>query len=203
MTKALFLYPTHPVRCIITGPSECGKSTFLTSLFSNIFNEIDKVFIYSPGLHQVLCQELIKCCSNYITIHIISNVLNEEDRGLVTDEINNNNDFQKSDTKNKDNWSIEDLKFPRIWWWGIISLDNLSEKKWRVLGYNQCSKDQGRKIYPFMLSIKIILKCLKLKELCELKEKTTILSNQTVIVIYKIFIKIIRRSICLLKNSTY
>ena len=113
MTKALFLYPTHPVRCIITGPSECGKSTFLTSLFSNIFNEIDKIFIYSPGLHQVLCQELIKCCSNYITIHIISNVLNEEDRGLVTDEINNNKDFQKSDTKNKDNWSIEDLKFPR------------------------------------------------------------------------------------------
>ena len=24
-----FLYPNHPVRCIITGPSECGKSVFL------------------------------------------------------------------------------------------------------------------------------------------------------------------------------
>ena len=25
------LYPQHPVRCIITGPSECGKSVFLTN----------------------------------------------------------------------------------------------------------------------------------------------------------------------------
>ena len=27
-----YLCPTHPVRCIITGPSECGKSVFLTNL---------------------------------------------------------------------------------------------------------------------------------------------------------------------------
>ena len=26
------LNPQHPVRCIITGPSECGKSVFLTNL---------------------------------------------------------------------------------------------------------------------------------------------------------------------------
>ena len=26
-----FLYPNHPVRCIIVGPSECGKSIFLTN----------------------------------------------------------------------------------------------------------------------------------------------------------------------------
>ena len=25
-------YPQHPVRCITTGPSECGKSVFLTNL---------------------------------------------------------------------------------------------------------------------------------------------------------------------------
>ena len=25
------LYPTHQVRCIITGSSECGKSVFLTN----------------------------------------------------------------------------------------------------------------------------------------------------------------------------
>ena len=27
------LYPQHPVRCTITGPSDCGKSVFLTILF--------------------------------------------------------------------------------------------------------------------------------------------------------------------------
>ena len=26
------LYPQDPVRCIITGPSKCGKSVFLTNL---------------------------------------------------------------------------------------------------------------------------------------------------------------------------
>ena len=56
-----FLYPTHPVRCIITGPSECGKSVFLTNLILNIINECDKIYIYSPSLHQDLYQKLIKC----------------------------------------------------------------------------------------------------------------------------------------------
>ena len=27
-----FLYPQHPVRCFITGPSQCGKSVLLTNL---------------------------------------------------------------------------------------------------------------------------------------------------------------------------
>ena len=27
------LYANHPICCIITGPSECGKSVFLTNLF--------------------------------------------------------------------------------------------------------------------------------------------------------------------------
>ena len=33
------LYPIHPVRCIITGPSECSKSVFLTNIIFNIINE--------------------------------------------------------------------------------------------------------------------------------------------------------------------
>ena len=45
------LYPNHPLRCIITGPSECGKSVFLTNLILNTINEYDKIYIYSPSLH--------------------------------------------------------------------------------------------------------------------------------------------------------
>ena len=52
-------YPNHPVRCIITGPSECGKSVLLTNLILNIINEYDKIYIYSPSLHQDLYQKLI------------------------------------------------------------------------------------------------------------------------------------------------
>ena len=59
-----FLNPKHPVRCIITGPSECGKSVFLTNLILNIINEYDKIYISSPSLHQDLYQKLIKCFTN-------------------------------------------------------------------------------------------------------------------------------------------
>ena len=72
-----FLYPTHPVRCIITGPSNTGKSVFLTNLILNIINEYDKIYIYSPSLHQDLYQKLIKHFSNYVPIHIIPNILME------------------------------------------------------------------------------------------------------------------------------
>ena len=58
------LYPQHPFRCIITGPSECGKSVFLTNLILNIINEYKKIYIYSPSLHQDLYQKVIKCFGN-------------------------------------------------------------------------------------------------------------------------------------------
>ena len=78
-----FLHPTHLVRCIITGPSHCAKSVFLTKLTLTIFNEYDKIYIYSPSFHQDLLQKLIKCFSNCIPIHIKPNILNEDDIDLV------------------------------------------------------------------------------------------------------------------------
>ena len=33
MTIDEFLYPQHPVRCIITGSGDSGKSVFLTNFF--------------------------------------------------------------------------------------------------------------------------------------------------------------------------
>ena len=125
-----FLYPTHPLRCIVTGPSECGKSVFLTNLILNIINEFDKIYIYSPSLHQELYQKLIKCFSNHIPIHIIPNILNEEDIDIVIGEIVNNKDFQKSDTEIDTSESIEDLKFPQEYEYNsIIILDDLNQKE--------------------------------------------------------------------------
>ena len=65
-----FLYPQNPVRCIITGPSNVSKSVFLTNLILNNINEYDKKYIYSPSLHQDLYQNLIKCFTKFIPIHI-------------------------------------------------------------------------------------------------------------------------------------
>ena len=76
-------YPQHPVRCIITGLSKCGKSVFLPIFILNIINKYDKIYIYSPSLHQDSYEKLIKCFSNYIPIHINPNILNEEDIDVV------------------------------------------------------------------------------------------------------------------------
>ena len=81
-----FLFPNHPVRCIITGPSNVGKSIFLTKLVVNIINEYDKKHIYSPSLHQDLYRKKIECFTNYIPIHKIPNVLNVEDIVIVINE---------------------------------------------------------------------------------------------------------------------
>ena len=93
------LYPTHPVRRIITGPSECGISVFLTNSILKIINEYDKKYIYSPSLHQDLYQKLIKSFFNYIPFHIIPNILHEEDIDVGIEELVNNKNFEKSDTE--------------------------------------------------------------------------------------------------------
>ena len=92
-----YLYPTQLVSGIIIGPSECGKSVFLTNLILNIFNEYDKIYIYSPSLHQDLHQKLIKCFGNSIYIHIMPNIFNEEDIDVVIEEVIKNKEFEKTD----------------------------------------------------------------------------------------------------------
>ena len=89
------LYPNHPVRCIISGPSNVGKSVLLTNLLINITNEYDKIYIYSPSLHQDFYQKLIKCFTNYIPIHILPNTLNEKDIDIVIEERVKIREFEK------------------------------------------------------------------------------------------------------------
>ena len=111
-------------------PSECGKSVFLTNLILNIFNDYNKIHIYSPSLHQDLYQKLFNCFSKYITINIIPNNLSEEDIEEVIEEIVNNKDFEKSDSEIETYESIEELKYPQEYEnISIIILDDLSEKE--------------------------------------------------------------------------
>ena len=124
------LYPIHPLRCIITGPNNVGKTYFLTNIILNIINEYDKIYIYSPSLHQDLYQRLIKCFSNHIPIHIIPNILNEIDIDIANGELINNKDFEKTNTEIETFDNIEDLKFPQEYENNsIIILDDLNEKE--------------------------------------------------------------------------
>ena len=106
------LYPQHQIQCIITGPSECGKSVFITTLILIVINEFDKINFYSPSFHQDLYQKLIKCFNIYIPIHIIPISLNEEDVDVVIEEIVNNKVFEKSDTETETLENIEESKYP-------------------------------------------------------------------------------------------
>ena len=125
-----FFYPNHPIRCIITGPSEYGKSAFPTNLILNTINEYDKIYICSPSLHQDLYQKVIKCFSNYIPIHIIPNFLKPEDIDIVIEELVNSEYFQKSDTEIENYKSIEEMKYPQQHEKNsIIILDDLNEKE--------------------------------------------------------------------------
>ena len=128
MTIDKFLCPNHPVRFIITRPSESGKSVFLMKILLININECDKIYIYSPSLHQDLYQKLIKNFTNCIPIIIIANVLNEEHIDLVIEEISNNKDFEKSDIEIETYGCIEELKYPQEYDGGIIILDDLNEK---------------------------------------------------------------------------
>ena len=103
-----FLYPNHPICCIINGPNNLGKNVFLTNLLLYIFNDYGKIYIYSPSLHQDLYYKLIKCLSNSIPNHIIPNNLNEEDIDVVIEQIVNDKDFEKSGTEIETYESIEE-----------------------------------------------------------------------------------------------
>ena len=93
-------------------------------------NEYDKIYIYSPSLHQDLYQKLIKCFSNYIPIHIIPNILNEADIDIVIEELVNNKDFERSGTDIETVDNIEELKFPEDYENNsIIILDDLNQKE--------------------------------------------------------------------------
>ena len=87
-------------------------------------------YIYSPSLHQVLYQKLIKGFTNFIPFHIIPNILNEEDIDVVIEEIVKNKDIKKSDTEIETYEIIEELKIPQEYDDGrIIILDDLNEKE--------------------------------------------------------------------------
>ena len=53
----------------------------------------------------------IECFSNYIQIHIIANILIEEELNSVIDDICNDKYFEKPYTEIKNHDSIEELKY--------------------------------------------------------------------------------------------
>ena len=94
------LYPKPPVRCITSGKSASAKSILLFTIFFNIINDFDKIFIYSPTIHQPVYWTFIKCPNNFLPLEVIQNILRE---GIPLDELDrtieetiNDEDFESS-----------------------------------------------------------------------------------------------------------
>ena len=127
------LYPSDSVRAIITGPSNSGKTYFLTNLILNIIDDFHKIYIYSPSLHQDLYQKLIKCFNVFLPLHVIQNIINEnisiENLDSIINELINDPDFESSEIEIETYDSIEELKYPQDYEEGIIILDDLNQKE--------------------------------------------------------------------------
>ena len=73
---------------------------------------------------------MIRCFSNYIPIHIIPNIFNEKNFGIIIEEVINNKDFQKSDIEIETFDNIENLKYPQEYQDNSINiLDDLNQKE--------------------------------------------------------------------------
>ena len=72
---------------------------------------------------------LIKGFGNYIPLHIIPNILNEEEIDVVIDEIVNDKNFEKSNTVIETCENIKEVKYPKDYEDGGIFLEDLSEKQ--------------------------------------------------------------------------
>ena len=108
-----FLYPKRPFPCIKPWLSSSGKSVYLKNLVLKIIKKYDKIYIYSPSLHQDLYQKIIKCFINYVPINVISNTLNVEDIDEVIGEVIDIIEFEKFDKEIETYESIETLKLPQ------------------------------------------------------------------------------------------
>ena len=190
MIMAKFLYPQHPVRRNITGPSECGKSVFLTNLILNIIKEYEKINTYSPSLHQDLYQKINKRFKNYIPIHIIPNILNEEDIEVVIDERVDYEDFEKSNSELKTYESIEELKILQEYEdGGIIILYHLNEKEMNGPGVQAMFKrSRHNNLSIFIICQDYYELPKKRLELMEISSITYL--NQTNSLTFVLFIKI-------------
>ena len=131
-----FMYPEKPVRCIISGKSASGKSTLLFKILFNIINDFDKIFIYSPTIHQPVYQTIIKCFESFFPLNVIKNVLNlkiplEELQPLI-EEIINDEDFESSQIECESYDNIDELKNAQEYEpdkHNVIILDDLNKEQ--------------------------------------------------------------------------
>ena len=122
------LYPKSPVQVVISGPSGCGKTCLLTKLITEIINDYNEIYIYSPSIYQETYQKLIECFEQKIAPESISKVLKNK---KSIDDILNDENFEPSDFEISVYENIDVLKFPQDYQGEstVIILDDLNENE--------------------------------------------------------------------------
>ena len=75
---------------------------------------------------------MFECFNIYKPIILIPNILDDEDKNLVIDEVINNKDFEKSYTELETDDSVEELKYPQKYNFNqsiVNILDDLNQRK--------------------------------------------------------------------------
>ena len=68
------IYPKHQVEAIITGPTACRKTCFLTKLIIQIIIDFTEIYIYLPSFHQDTYQSVLEFLEHQIPLNLIVKV---------------------------------------------------------------------------------------------------------------------------------
>ena len=130
------VYPEKPVRTIISGKSASGKSTLLFKILFNIINDFDKIYIFSPTIHQPTYQKIIKCFNSFLPLNVIQNILKEkislDELDNTIEEIINHEDFEQSHIECENYENIDELKNAQEYdsdIHNVIIFDDLNKKQ--------------------------------------------------------------------------
>ena len=72
------MYPSKPLRCIISGKTASRKRTLLFKIPLNIIIEFDKIYIFSPTIHQPTYQKILKCFQSFMPLNAIYYIIQED-----------------------------------------------------------------------------------------------------------------------------
>ena len=164
------LYPEIPVRCIISGKSNSGKSTLLSKILFNIINDFDKIYIYSPTIHQTNYQKIIKCFQSFLPLNVIDNILQAdidlEELDDVIEEIKQDEDFVSSEIEIEFYDNINEMRDANEYdsdKHNIIILDDLSKDQLNMIKKYKCySKEDVIIIYLCLLLVMDFTNCLRI-----------------------------------------
>ena len=108
------LYAEKHLKTILSGKTDSGISTLLFKILFNIINDFDKIYIFSPTIHQPSYQKIIKCFNSFLLLNVIQNILKDkiplDELDNIIEEFINDGSFEQSHIECESYENIDELK---------------------------------------------------------------------------------------------